>query len=53
MELDINLDWVAGYTFRQTPGGPVGTKLVDAMRDPPNHYLTTGTRDFIAVLAKP
>jgi len=52
MELDINRDWVAAYTFQQSALGPVGTKLVDAMHDPPSHYLTIGTRDFIAVLAK-
>ena len=52
MELDINNQWVDAYTFHPGTTGPSGTKLVDTMRYGPEHYLTSQSRDFIAVYSK-
>ena len=53
MELDINKQWVDAYTFLPGPDGPVGHKLVDAMRYPPEHYLSPQSRDFISAVLGP
>jgi hypothetical protein len=53
MELDINKQWVDAYTYVPGPDGPVGRKLVDAMRYPPEHYLSPQSRDFISVVLGP
>jgi hypothetical protein len=52
MELDINTQFVDAYLYRPSPSGPLGTKLVAAMRYGPDHYLTTQARDFVEVLAR-
>jgi hypothetical protein len=52
MELDINSAWVAMFTFQQTAGAPVGTKLLPDMHRTPDRYLTGQSRDFFAVLAR-
>jgi len=52
MELDINSEWVTMSTFRATPAGPVGTKLLSGMQRSPARYLEGQTRDFFAVLAR-
>jgi hypothetical protein len=49
MELDINNQWVAADTFVPGPGGPLGTKLVDTLHSPADHYLHPQSRDFVAV----
>jgi hypothetical protein len=53
MELDINTQWVDGYTFTNGAAGPVGTPLVDTMRYPGDHYLNPQSRDFVAVMSVP
>jgi hypothetical protein len=54
MELDINHDWVTFNTYRASSGGAVsGTKLLGDMARPADRYLTTDSRDFIAVLLRP
>ena len=55
MELDINTVWVSMHTYL---GGENGTqiesfKLLDSMQRPANRHLQTGTRDFVALFAKP
>ncbi len=54
MELDINTDWVSGYTF--TGGDAVaplqGHKLLDDMSRPDDRYLNEGTRDFVALFSR-
>lgn len=55
MELDINTVWVSMHTYL---GGDNGSeiqsfKLLDEMQRPPSRHLQTGSRDFIAMFAKP
>lgn len=52
MELDINPEWVSFDTF--TGAGPTvtGTKLLDSMYFPTNHFLTPFWRDFVALFAR-
>jgi len=52
MELDINAAWVTMSTYRHSPNGPVGTKLLDGMQRAPQRYLQGQSRDFFAVLAR-
>ncbi len=54
MELDINTDWVSGYTYTDTETTPAvqGHKLLGDMVRPDDRYLVDGTRDFIALLAR-
>lgn len=52
MELDINTDWVGGFTYQPAPAGPVGTKLLPSMYHDPSRYLHAQSRDFVAVLAR-
>lgn len=48
MELDINPDWVSGAYFT----GGHGFKLFPAEQVPPDHYLSTSSRDFFAWYAR-
>jgi hypothetical protein len=55
MELDINTVWVSMHSYL---GGDTGTpmqafKLLPSMQRPVNRHLETGSRDFIAMFAKP
>ncbi len=60
MEGDINPEWVSALLYKVDPatGKCVGTKGLDGpedqggMRAPNDRYLSTDTRDFVAVLAK-
>lgn len=53
MELDINSGWVSAYVYQgTTPADIQGVKLLGAIQRPPNRYLQTGTRDFIALFAR-
>ncbi|HEV2311118.1 MAG TPA: phosphodiester glycosidase family protein [Acidimicrobiia bacterium] len=54
MELDINTDWVAAFTYAQNgldPTNVSGVKLLPSMVRPEDHYLTPGERDFFALFA--
>ncbi|HEY6318513.1 MAG TPA: phosphodiester glycosidase family protein [Acidimicrobiia bacterium] len=54
MELDINTDWVAAFTYAQNspdPNDVHGVKLLPSMVRPEDHYLTPGERDFFALFA--
>ena len=53
MELDINQDWVTFNSYQTANGQASGTKLLDGMSRPGNRYLTTDSRDFVAVLLRP
>lgn len=52
MELDVNPAWVSFNTFTSGPSGVTGTKLLPGMNFPPDHYLSSSTRDFLAVFAR-
>ncbi len=56
MELDVNPAWVSFDTFSGGSNGSssavTGTKLLAAMNFPTNHYLSSSTRDFVAVFAR-
>lgn len=56
MELDINHDWVTGYTFDQTdpndPSAITGVELLPAMSRAADRYLVPGERDFVAMIAR-
>ena len=55
MELDINSDWVTGYTYQQTdpsnPGAITGVKLLPAMSHGNDRYLQPSESDFFALLS--
>ena len=51
MELDINPQFVAAYTFVPGPLGPMGQDLVPGLRDGPEHYFRPQERDFVEVLS--
>jgi len=54
MELDINSGWVSAYVYRgTTPADIQGEKLLGAIQRPANRYLVPGSRDFIALFARP
>ena len=56
MQLDINHDWVTGYTFDQTdpnnPAAITGVELLPAMSRAADRYLVPGERDFVAMVAR-
>lgn len=56
MELDINHDWVTGYTFEQTdpnnPSAITGVKLLPTMARTDDRYLVPGERDFVTMVAR-
>lgn len=52
MELDINHDWVTFNSYRTDGGTTSGTKLLPEMFRTGNRYLTTDSRDFVAVLLR-
>jgi len=56
MELDINSQWVAYYTYDQiyptAPEGVAGHKLLPDMQRGEDRYLQPGERDFIALFAR-
>jgi hypothetical protein len=55
MELDINSDWVTGYTYQQTdptnPGAITGVKLLPSMSHGNDRYLQPSESDFFALLS--
>jgi hypothetical protein len=55
MELDINSDWVTGYTYQQTdpanPGAITGVKLLPSMSHGNDRYLQASESDFFALLS--
>jgi hypothetical protein len=55
MELDINSDWVTGYTYEQTdpanPGAITGAKLLPTMSHSNDRYLQPSESDFFALLS--
>jgi len=55
MELDINSDWVTGYTYQQTdpanPGAITGDKLLPSMSHGNDRYLQPSESDFFALLS--
>jgi hypothetical protein len=51
MELDINPAFVTLDIF-PNGGGPNGAKLLPDMEEPPNHFIASSTRDFIAVFTR-
>jgi hypothetical protein len=54
MQLDINQEWVQLNTYAVGGGGAVhGTKLLSGMEHTNDRYLSTDSRDFIAVFARP
>jgi len=59
MEGDINPEWVTAILVSNGPGGCTGQKALGGpentggMRASDNRYLSTDTRDFVAVYAKP
>jgi hypothetical protein len=60
MEGDINPEWVTANIYRAAPDGTChgakgleGTEDKGGMRQPADRYLTTDTRDFIGIFAKP
>jgi hypothetical protein len=55
MELDINTVWVSMHTYvGGENGAPMESfKLLEQMQRPVNRHLATGSRDFIAMFAKP
>jgi hypothetical protein len=53
MELDINSAWVSFYTYTGTgPADIRGQKLLGSIQRPPDRYLKSGTRDFVALFAR-
>ena len=53
MQLDINHEWVQFNTYAVGADGVVhGTKLLSAMGHSDNRYLSTDSRDFMAVFAR-
>ncbi|MFZ4516024.1 MAG: phosphodiester glycosidase family protein [Acidimicrobiia bacterium] len=55
MQLDINTDWVSAHTYTGGDNGvPIDpSKLLSEMTRPANRHLAYGTRDFVALFAKP
>lgn len=54
MQLDINQDWVQFNTYAAGAAGQVhGSKLLAGMRHTGDRYLSTDSRDFVAVFARP
>jgi hypothetical protein len=54
MQLDINHEWVQFNTYAVGADGAVhGAKLLSAMAHTNDRYLSTDSRDFIAVFARP
>ena len=58
MELDINTDWVSGYTYvpedvANPSSATIGTKLLDNMSRGGDRYFSPGERDFFAFIADP
>jgi uncharacterized protein YigE (DUF2233 family) len=54
MQLDINQEWVQFNTYAAGTNGVVhGTKLLPGMGHSADRYLTTDSRDFIAVFSRP
>jgi hypothetical protein len=53
MQLDINHEWVQFNTYVTGPNGTSGKKLLPDMQHDGNRWLTTDTRDFLAVLLRP
>jgi hypothetical protein len=54
MELDINSSWVQLNTYAADASGAVhGTKALAGMSHTADRYLTTDSRDFVAVFARP
>ncbi len=52
MELDINHDWVSFNTYAADGGHVSGTKALPEMMKPGDRYLSTDSRDFVAVLLR-
>ncbi|MDQ6839567.1 MAG: phosphodiester glycosidase family protein [Actinomycetota bacterium] len=52
MQLDINPKWVSFDTFTGDAAPVSGTKLLESMYFPTNHFLTPYWRDFVAVFAR-
>ena len=60
MEMDINPEWVTANLYSQGPDGKChgvkgleGSQDKGGMRAPADRYLSTDTRDFVAVYSKP
>jgi hypothetical protein len=54
MQLDINQEWVQFNVYGMGTDGAVhGSKLLPGMGHANDRYLSTDTRDFIAVFARP
>jgi len=52
MELDINPAWVSFDTFAADPSTAAGSKLLDGMSFPVEHFLSPYFRDFFAVFVR-
>jgi hypothetical protein len=58
MEMDINTDWVSGFTYvpsdPNNPASPtMGVKLLDGMTHGGDQYLQVNSRDFFAFTSDP
>ncbi len=51
LELDINLDWVAGYLYVHHSGGPSPVPVVPGQHGIAGELLQPDSRDFLAVIA--
>ncbi len=51
IELDINLDWVAGYLYAHHPSGPSPVPVVPGQHGITGELLQPDSRDFLAVIA--
>ncbi len=52
MQLDINPMWVSFDSLTGTIPAVAGTKLIEGMNFPPDHFLSPFWRDFVAVFAR-
>jgi hypothetical protein len=52
MQLDIHSELVTFNAYHPGPAGPVGEKLLPAMRRPASRYLRPDQRDFFAIVAR-
>ncbi len=54
MELDINPEWTSLIRYQPTadPTNPTPLNVLPTMKQPPDRYNTTSTRDFVALHAR-
>jgi hypothetical protein len=52
VELDINPEWVAGYVYSHSGGGPVPAPVVPGQFGVAGRFLTPYSRDFFTVIAR-